>query len=412
MGPFDYLVIAVLVVLAGIFIWHLLKPELRPLTWLWRILFSAALIVSMPVVFVLLAFSNLHYGFWYGILYCVGATFWLIFFILKENGRLRGGIYILFLCILAVILAGTVGGLEYRDHLFRAETSIFEQVSVENYLPFGEDTQVAKLNSTASLRLEESLPVLDGDSAFYPLYASFVRAVYPEADYNPEDSVVRCSDTETAYQNLLDGKVNLIFVTEPSIKLEKSLNAQKINLKMTPIAQEGLVFFTNTSNSVNNLRTEDIKKIYAKEVENWRDLGGQAQSILAFQHPENSGEQTVMEDFMNDMSMTKPLMEKTTDDPKRLSGEVILYKNRKNAIGYGFRVQIADMLKNDQIKIFSVNDIQATKENMQNKTYPILFNIYAVTADNPDENTQKFVDWMLTDEGQKLVQDMGYIPIK
>ena len=35
-----------------------------------------------------------------------------------------------------------------------------------------------------------------------------------------------------------------------------------------------------------------------------------------------------------------------------------------------------------------------------------------MTADNPDENTQKFVDWMLTEEGQKLVKDMGYVPVK
>ena len=75
-------------------------------------------------------------------------------------------------------------------------------------------------------------------------------------------------------------------------------------------------------------------------------------------------------------------------------------------------MKMADMLKNEQIKILSLNDVQASRENMQNKTYPVLFDVYAVTADNPDENTQKFVDWMLTEEGQKLVKDMGYVPVK
>ena len=115
---------------------------------------------------------------------------------------------------------------------------------------------------------------------------------------------------------------------------------------------------------------------------------------------------------MNDIVMTKPLIQKDASDPKSYSGEVISYKNEKNAVGYGFRVQMADMLKNEQIKILSLNDVQASRENMQNKTYPVLFDVYAVTADNPDENTQKFVDWMLTEEGQKLVKDMGYVPVK
>lgn len=412
MGPFEYLVIGTLVVLTGVFLWHLLKPEFGALTWIWRILFSVCLLASMPVVFVLMAFSNLNHGFLYGVLYCIGATLWLIFFILKEGGRLRRGIYFLFVGLTAALLAAAVGVQEYQDFRFDAAPSVFSQIGVEAYLPYGENTQVAKLNNTASLQLKKDLPVLDGDSAFYPMYASFARAVYPNAAYDPQSSVVRASDTETAYQNLLAGKVNLIFVTEPSVQLTKALNSQKINLKMTPIAKEGLVFFTNAANPVNNLRAEDIKKIYAKEVTNWRDLGGKSQEILAFQHPKNSGAQTVMENFMNDIVMTKPLIQKDASDPKSYSGEVISYKNEKNAVGYGFRVQMADMLKNEQIKILSVNDVQASRENMQNKTYPVLFDVYAVTADNPDENTQKFVDWMLTEEGQKLVKDMGYVPVK
>ena len=60
--------------------------------------------------------------------------------------------------------------------------------------------------------------------------------------------------------------------------------------------------------------------------------------------------------------------------------------------------------------MIAINGIAPTKENIKNNTYPIIAPVYAVTYEgNPNENVQKLIDWILSDKGQYIIEETGYV---
>ena len=96
--------------------------------------------------------------------------------------------------------------------------------------------------------------------------------------------------------------------------------------------------------------------------------------------------------------------------------EVADYQNTPSSIGYTFHYYVTRMNDNmlkmrKQIKLLAINGVAPTEENIRNGTYPYIIHAYMVTHENPTLETQKFVDWFLSPQGQQLVEDVGYVPI-
>lgn len=286
------------------------------------------------------------------------------------------------------------------------------EIDISAYQPFTQDNQVVKPDEKVSLQLTGSLPRLDGATAMYPLYAAFVEATYPKGDYLPYKSRVQVNRTPEAYQNLIAGNVDLIFVAAPSIKQEWQAEKEGLTFNMTPIGREAFVFFVHHKNNVDNVTLDQVKKIYAGEITNWRDVGGEDEAIRAFQRPADSGSQTALENLMDN----KPIMEAPSENIASGMGgiihEVSQYRNYKNAMGFTFRYYSTEMVRNKKIKLLSIDGIAPTKENIRNGTYPLVSEFYAVVAGGENENVQKLIDWILTDEGQALVAKVGYVPVE
>lgn len=286
------------------------------------------------------------------------------------------------------------------------------EIDISAYQPFTQDNQVVKPDEKVSLQLTGSLPRLDGATAMYPLYAAFVEATYPKGDYQPYKSRVQVNRTPEAYQNLIAGNVDLIFVAAPSIKQEWQAEKEGLTFNMTPIGREAFVFFVHHKNNVDNVTLDQVKKIYAGEITNWRDVGGEDEAIRAFQRPADSGSQTALENLMDN----KPIMEAPSENIASGMGgiihEVSQYRNYKNAMGFTFRYYSTEMVRNKKIKLLSIDGIAPTKENIRNGTYPLVSEFYAVTAGGENEKVQKLIDWILTDEGQALVAKVGYVPVE
>jgi phosphate transport system substrate-binding protein len=71
------------------------------------------------------------------------------------------------------------------------------------------------------------------------------------------------------------------------------------------------------------------------------------------------------------------------------------------------------MVKNYDIKLLSINEISPTVDNIKTAKYPLIDSFYAVTYDgNKNPNVKKFVDWVLSEEGQYIIEKTGYVPIE
>jgi len=291
-----------------------------------------------------------------------------------------------------------------------------EEDRIYKYRPFSQDNSLAVLDEESSFKLINNLPVLDGATAFYPVYASFVQAVYPQTahNYSPYTGIVLCSRTEYAFDNLFQGKVDMIFCLEPSDLQLKRFYDNGYKLKLLPIGREAFVFFVNKENPINNLAVDNIRDIYSGKIKNWNKLNGGDQDIMAFQRPKNSGSQTILEKIMGDISIIKPRMEYVAQEMKGIIDMVADYRNFPNAIGYSFLQFSTEMVKNDHIKLLSIDGIFPSSEAIQDGSYPFSEIFYAIyiDSDNRNKNIDLFVEWILSPQGQTLVSKTGYISIK
>ena len=296
----------------------------------------------------------------------------------------------------------------YEDNI----NTVSSEVNIYEYQPFHDDSLVVKMDEEATLKLEDHLPILDGATAMYPLYAAFVQATYPENQNYLQDETVMVSTTPYAYDNLFQGKAEMIFVAGPSEVQRKTAENKGLKLEMTPIGREAFVFFVNKKNPIDSLTLDQIRGIYSGEITNWSQVGGNDEDIRAFQRPQDSGSQTALQYLMGDT----PIMDAPTDDVVSGMGgiinEVAQYKNYKNAIGYTFRYYSTEMVGNDEIKLLAIDGIEPTKENIRNDRYPIISEFYAITAGTENLNVDKLLQWILSPQGQQLVEKVGYVPVK
>lgn len=295
----------------------------------------------------------------------------------------------------------------YEDNI----STVSSEVNIHEYQPFHDDSLVVKMDEEAILKLEDYLPILDGATAMYPLYAAFVQATYPENQNYLHDETVMVSTTPYAYDNLFQGKAEMIFVAGPSELQRKTAESKGLELKMTPIGREAFVFFVNKKNPIDSLTLDQIRGIYSGEITNWSQVGGNNEEIRAFQRPQDSGSQTALQYLMGDT----PIMKAPTDDVVSGMGgiinEVAQYKNYKNAIGYTFRYYSTEMVGNDEIKLLAIDGIEPTKENIRNDRYPIISEFYAITAGTENSNVDMLLQWILSPQGQQLVEKVGYVPV-
>ena len=291
-----------------------------------------------------------------------------------------------------------------------SDTSQAKMIDVRNYLPHEEESDLPKIES--SLKLTENLPVLDGAAALVPVYAAIIDNVYPEgcvtyeggsfSDDNyygenfAENSAMQYKNTVRGYQAIVDGDTDILFCAGPSEEQKQYAEEKGVELVYVPIGLEGFVFFVNENNPVDNLTAEQIRKIYACEYKNWSEVGGANRIINPVTRLEGSGSQTTFEAFMGDyeIGMKSPLA---------LTGA---------SIGFSFRYYMDGIVENDAVKMLSLNGVYPSAENIQNRTYPIVAQFYAIyRADNENENIPVLLDWILSEEGQDLIEQCGYVRI-
>lgn len=295
------------------------------------------------------------------------------------------------------------------------------------YEPFSEGTKAVSLEEQSTLRFHrEDLLRLDGATALYPVYAGFVQAVYPQGEYPLYDNTsegygsVTCSGTVNAYERLITGRTDLIFAAAPSQEqLEMARRAAK-ELHLTPIGREAFVFFVNSRNPVEGLTVEQIQGIYTGQITNWNQVGGKNQPIRPFQRLENSGSQSALLRLMDGLPLIEPEKEDRVGGMGGIIQQVASYRNYKNSIGFSFRFYASEMAANNQIRLLALDGVSPTKESIRDGSYPVSDSFFAITAapigaPDPRESNPKlnaFLDWILSEQGQQIVEDSGYVSIR
>lgn len=291
-----------------------------------------------------------------------------------------------------------------------SDATQIKMIDVKNFLPFNEESELVKIDTDFSVTGE--LPVLDGAAALVPVYASVINSLYPEdsvsftggefSDDNyygenfAPDSKMQYKNTVRGYKAIVDGETDILFCAAPSEEQKKYAEEKGVELVFVPVGLEAFVFFVNKNNPVDGLTADEIRDIYAGEIKNWKELGGVNRVINPVTRIEGSGSQSAMDAFMGD----------------REYGLKSVFSVTGASLGFSFRYYLSGIVGNSDVKMLSLNGVYPSAENIRNGSYPVIAKFYAIyRADNKNENIPLLVDWLLSDEGQRLIEETGYVRI-
>ncbi|WP_207435341.1 PstS family phosphate ABC transporter substrate-binding protein [Sabulibacter ruber] len=192
--------------------------------------------------------------------------------------------------------------------------------------------------------------------------------------------------------------------TEEKLKLKGA----KKDVKEALIAYDALSVVVHPSNKVSQLTREQLEGIFTGKITNWKEVGGADEKIVPYSRETSSGTYEFFREHVMDKKnyANGILMMPAT-------GSIVQSVSQTNgAIGYiGLAYETKEVkalaVSYDQGKTFVAPSVEAAK----NKTYPIsrpLFFFYDATA---EAKVKPFVDYVMSEEGQKTVQDIGYIPL-
>lgn len=278
----------------------------------------------------------------------------------------------------------------------------------------GEIAENVEISPAKNLQIApEDYPVVDGSTATIPLSEGFAASVMQTTVEEARQYILH-NTTHDAYINLVDGKADIIFVTSPSQEELDYAGEQGVTLQLVPIVNEGFIFLTAAENPVNDLSFQQVQDIYRGKITNWKEVGGSDTEIIAYQRPTNSGSQTGMYDLVvPENEIAKAPTEMRMQGMGDLVEAVADYENSPGAMGYSYYYYVTDMWINEGVKLLSVDGVKPTPATISDETYPIMTHYYAVIrGDEPeDSDTSKLLSWILSDEGQSVAKQAGYIPM-
>ena len=358
-------------------------------------------------------------------------AFFLSVFLQKRAAVLKKTAPFLAAAALCIALMGycyaTSDPIRYGGHGFQYMHG-YSSTDFSDYTVYSEPSKLVTPDHPAELSIvgEENMPKLDGAEACYPVYAAVAKAVYRditqiEKAYLKYDTVqesngkiVRFTNTVRAFNSLIYSEngtysVDLFFGARPSKDQLREAQRENVELEITPIGREAFIFFVEPDNPVTDLTSDQIRQIYHGSITNWAQVGGKDQEICAFQRPEGSGSQSMMQYFMEDVSLKAP---KTYEYVASMGGTITYvaqYASEDGAIGYSFRYFVEDLNQEGNVRVLSVDGVRPTLETIKDGSYPLTVDLCLISRkDDPNPNVQKMIDFMLSEAGQEIVEKTGY----
>lgn len=323
-------------------------------------------------------------------------------------------VYLLSYCAFLLsfcILVGTQAGIEaYKKSI---TIDVTPSINTREYLPFEKKSKIVKTNSQLldfSDLPKDDLPVIDGAAAAFPVYSAFVHAVYPETT-ELNDGTFEYNNTVAGYRRLGKKQTDIFIGAAPSEEqINEAAEENGTTFAYTQIGYEAFVFFVHKDNPIDSLTLEQIKGIYSGQITNWSQVGGADEEIVPFQRNEGSGSQSMLIRLMGDTPIIEPETQEIVGGMGGIIEEVADYKNKSTSIGFSFRYYVEGIIQHPDIKLIAIDGIAPTVENIQNGNYPIIAPVYAVTYEgNDNPHVQELIDWMLSEEGQYIIEQTGYV---
>lgn len=176
---------------------------------------------------------------------------------------------------------------------------------------------------------------------------------------------------------------------------------EKYGLASWPFAIDGVAVGVNPANTVGALSKDQLKKIFAGEITNWKDVGGADAAISLYIREDGSGTRETFEESALDkgQATTKSNVVSSNGAMKTAIAQ------DKNAIGY---VGIGHL--DESVKGIVLDGMTPSQENAKNGSYKVTRLLYMNTKGQPEGLTKAFIDYIYSEDGNGIISGAGYIP--
>jgi phosphate transport system substrate-binding protein len=192
--------------------------------------------------------------------------------------------------------------------------------------------------------------------------------------------------------------------------MSRDLKSSESSLTATSIALDGVVIIIDVRAGVVDLSIEEIAGIYSGKYTNWNQLGGSDLTINPIVREEGSGTRDCLDGVLSTVDGFN------TDNYSKYSAQSstgsMIQQTMSVSGGIGY-VNFGSMSSLDSTKVVpvSVDGVSATPENVKNGSYGISRNLNLVTLGSPSGAAEFLISWILSEQGQKIVESMGFVKV-
>lgn len=203
---------------------------------------------------------------------------------------------------------------------------------------------------------------------------------------------------------LINGTTDLANSSRPIKKDEQEKLRTRYNNPPTEtaVAKDGVAFYVHESNPVQSLTVEQLRGIYLGDIDNWKQVGGPDKGIVVYSRENSSGTYVFVKDEVlkgGDYTPRAQTLPGTAAVVNAVSKE-------KFGIGYGGAAYAKG------IKELQVDGVLPKLETIQAGKYPLSRDLYMYTRAAPAGEVKEFLDFCLSKDGQAIVTQVGYFPLK
>lgn len=244
--------------------------------------------------------------------------------------------------------------------------------------------------------------VVEGSTTVLPIAQ---RAAEEYMDKNAgADISVRGGGSGVGITSLIEGTCDIANSSRPikDEELEKAVKRGKAP-KANVIAMDGIAVIVNPANGVSALTKKQIKDIYTGKVSFWSSLGGSDEKIVVVSRDSASG---TFEAF-GELALDKQKVR--SDALMEASNQAVASVVAQTPGGIGY-VGLAYM--NKGVKALAIDGVEPSQKTVLKKEYRLSRPLFMYTNGKPEGDAKSFIDYILSAEGQKLVEEEGYVSLK
>lgn len=250
--------------------------------------------------------------------------------------------------------------------------------------------------------LAQEVLVLQGSTTVLPIAqkaAEGFKKLHPEASIT-----VRGGGSGVGIAGLLDGTCDIAMSSRKIKESELKIAQDKgITVKEFPIAIDAIAVIVHPSNPIKDLTLSDLKRIYTGEITNWKELKGFDSKVVVVSRDSASG---TFECFNHLVLGEAPLTPQALYQASN-KGVVTVVATTKGAIGY-----IGLAYLEPRVKVVAVEGVRPSLESVRAGRYPLRRELFFYTRGEPKGLVKTFIDFVLSKDGQRLIQEVGYVPVK